>query len=243
MEDSFEVTVEAPPTPTDTPTDEPTPTDTPTDEPTPTDTPTDEPTPTDTPEPSCDALIRVNAGGGALAANDGGPDWEGQSSYPNVNGTIVSTSNTISNVPSHIPMALFQSEIYHWTIFNWSFPVPQAGDYDVRLYFAETFWTDPGERVFSASIEGTSPAHLQNIDMISEAGFNTALAKAHTVTVNDSMLNISLQPGSANYPMVRGIEVLPANCEPLPPAPTPTQPSNTEPMVANPGRRCDAASG
>ena len=64
VEDTFEVTVEAPPTPTDTPTDEPTPTDTPTDEPTPTDTPT----PTNTPPPSCDALIRVNAGGGGTVS-------------------------------------------------------------------------------------------------------------------------------------------------------------------------------
>ena len=171
---------------------------------------------------------------GALSANDGGIDWQGQSSYPNVNGTNVPTTSTVSGIPAHVPAALFQSEIYYWTTFNWSFPVPEAGDYDVRLYFAETYWTSPGERIFNVSVEGASPAHLQNIDMYAEAGMDAAIVKAHTVNVNDGTLNISLQPGSANYPMVRGIEVLPADCTPPTPTPTPTQPSNTAPTVANP---------
>jgi len=199
------------------PTTEPTPVP-PTAEP-PVATPVTEPPVEETPLPvddptTCTPLYRVNAGGPQLAAIDNGPDWQSQDAYTSVPGSSVIIDREISNVPAGVPMALFHSERYYWTNMPWEFAVPSPDNYVVRLYFAETWWRNPAERRFDVIIEGQLPAALDEIDIFADAGGrDIALVKTHIATVNDGVLNIEFAPGEFNYPFVKGIEILPANCQ------------------------------
>ena len=75
----------------------------------------------------CTPLYRINAGGGAVNAIDGGPNWQPQSAYPSVAGLDDTSTATISNLPAGIPEAIFQTNRWHWAGMNWSFPIAEAG--------------------------------------------------------------------------------------------------------------------
>ena len=107
--------------------------------------------------------------------------------------------------------ALYQSE--RFGEFSYEIPVPAAGDYDIRLHFAETFFgvgSQPGgagTRVFNVSIEG-NPV-LTNFDILNEVEAATALQKElDNITVNDGFASISFTSVSEN-PKISGIEILP----------------------------------
>jgi len=174
---------------------------------------------------ACVPLYRVNAGGPTLAALDGGPDWTGQASYASVPGQNGTTSNSISNVPAGIPEALFQSERYNWTTMPWQFVVPD-GTYEVRLYFAEIRNRPTGTRVMNIFAEGVIPPGWSNVDIWALAGGrDVATVLTASVTVNDTLLDLVFAPLSDNA-MIKGIEILPADCG----QPTVPQP----PVVVNP---------
>src|SRR5205807_5003632 len=111
-------------------------------------------------------LFAVNAGGPAIS---GTPGWSldtAASPSPNVNAAatgnfVYSTGQAIDlsdpSVPAGTPMAVFQTERYDIAggpDMTWTFPV-SAGQYQVKLFFAETFYTQPGQRTFNVTINGT----------------------------------------------------------------------------------------
>jgi hypothetical protein len=177
------------------------------------------------PPPSSTPLFRVNAGGSQLS---GTPVWTADtagspSTYTNAaaaGSLVYTTTNTIdmshASVPSGTPMALFQSERYDppaGSEMSWAFPV-SAGSYQVRLYFAETWYGAPGggaggagKRVFDVSIEGQLV--LNDYDVFAEVGAVKGVAKTFTVS-SDATLNIAFGRVVEN-PMIKGIEILPAN--------------------------------
>jgi hypothetical protein len=138
-------------------------------------------------------LFRINAGGPEIA---GDPVWQADtatnpSSYSNAlvgNSSTGSTSQAIdishSSIPAGTPMALFQTERFDRSgppNLLWDFPVT-PGEYEVRLYFAETFSGafSTGARVFDVTIEGTTV--LDNYDIFADVGSLKGVVKSFTVT-------------------------------------------------------------
>lgn len=172
-----------------------------------------------------DVLYRVNAGGAAVEATDGGPDWAADlKSAPNenvVDNGVIYRSST-PNVPIAFdqalvaaPEAIFQTARWDGQAapeLAWSFNVPD-GAYTVRLYFAEN-WSGigaAGERVFDVSVEGAVPTAFDDIDLYalgqSLGGPNQAFMLEHEVTVTDGALDLQFLHGVEN-PTVSGIEVV-----------------------------------
>ncbi|ELR68429.1 ring canal kelch-like protein [Fulvivirga imtechensis AK7] len=86
----------------------------------------------------------------------------------------------------------------------WSFPVPD-GSYTVNLYFVESNFNHPGERVFDVMVEGSTV--LNYFDILSETGVNKPLQKTIVTTVTDNYLNIDFLQRKAN-PIIAAIEVI-----------------------------------
>lgn len=163
-----------------------------------------------------DVLYRVNAGGPALPALDGGPEWIAD------NGTTNPYRNSGSNaspwspgaaidgtVPSSTPPALYDSE--RWDPGDnpemaWAFPVPVGEEVVVRLYLANrcTCTSQPGQRAFDIALEG-APV-LQNYDMVTDVGDQVGTMKSFTVT-SDGTINLEWLHRVEN-PLVNGIEIL-----------------------------------
>jgi hypothetical protein len=159
---------------------------------------------------------RVNAGGPAAT---GTPTWSADTSSapsPYVNaaatGNLTFTTSSAINMthpslPSGTPAVLFQSERFDQAggvDMQWSFPVT-AGSYEVRLYFAEIFFTTPGQRVFDVSVEGNLV--LNDYDIVADVGALKGVMKSFIVT-SDAILNVDFGRVTEN-PKVSAVEIIP----------------------------------
>ncbi len=147
--------------------------------------------------------IRLNCGGGA---------------YTDANGNIFAadayftgdgTSLTLSSIANTTSQTLYKSERYGWSNnLAYSIPLPDAGVYNVKLHFAEIYWTTPGQRIFGVNIEG-GPLELTNYDIIADAGSaNSAVIKQfNDITVTDGVMNIQFT-ANVNAAKISAIEVL-----------------------------------
>jgi hypothetical protein len=117
---------------------------------------------------------------------------------------------------------------------HWRFPLP-AGQYEVRLYFAEIFKEAQaaGVRQFDVAIEGQEV--LDNFDVFAEAGGGyRAIMKSFTVTTTGD-LNIDFEHEQQN-PMVHGIEILNVSGQRVAPTPAPSPtPVPTPSLTPTPG--------
>jgi alkaline phosphatase D len=179
---------------------------------------TDDPAPPPPPPPSGQIVYRINTGGPQIA---GSPAWSADTTAapsPFSNATTggnsaVGTSTAVINmthpsIPAGTPMSIFQNERFDKAgVPNllWDFPVT-PGQYEVRLYFAETNATTSivGGRVFDVMIEGAT--RLDNYDIFAEVGRNKAMVKSFIVT-SDANLDIDFLRVTQN-PTVTGIEIL-----------------------------------
>ena len=171
--------------------------------------------------PPAPSNVRVNAGGPAVA---GTPTWVADtaaapSPYVNaaatgnkVHTTGAAISATHPSIPPGTPASLFQSERYVITggpTMQWDVPVT-PGTYQVRLYFAEIYFTTTGARIFNVSIEGTPV--LQNYDIVADVGPFTGVVKSFVVTA-DTNLDIDLSRVTEN-PKISAIEIVPTASQP-----------------------------
>ena len=229
-----------PPTPTEpesTPT-EALPTATPTAEPTatPTTEPTEPPPPTppDMQLPDTDSsVLRVNAGGQSYV-DSRGLAWLADVNF--VGGGSYTTGNPIADTEDD---PIYASE--RWGTFSYQIPVPN-GNYDLRLLFAEVWFTSPGQRVLSVSVNG-EPVII-DLDILAETTRLSAYDRFIPVSIDDGMLRISFTSQQADNAKISGLELLvsdgisvpTATPEPTPtntPAPTPS-PSPTPTPTATP---------
>ncbi|MCL6275559.1 PKD domain-containing protein [Muricauda sp. 2012CJ35-5] len=171
-------------------------------------------------------LYRVNSGGPQISAIDGDIDWEedsvaNTSQYLSVAGTNTIFLGTVSSTDSSVdtattPSSIFNSERYDSTPgppnFQYSFPVAQPGNYEVRLYMGNGFigTSDPGERIFDVNIEGVNLPLLDNIDLSGTYGHNVGTMISHIITVNDGFLDVEFIHGIIENPLINGIEILDA---------------------------------
>lgn len=116
-------------------------------------------------------------------------------------------------------------------VVTYNIPMGRSGrNVDLRLLFAERFWSEPGKRVFDITVEGNTVRN--NFDIFAVAGKNTATeVDLPNLTISDDMLTIVLT-ASADYPSIAGIEVL---CRPLCTAPEDlTPPATPSGLTATP---------
>ncbi len=163
------------------------------------------PTPVPTPVGSISIACGSSQAVGSFQADQ---YYSGGSTYNNTN--TVDVSQITDNPP---PAALFNNERYGAL----SYTIPgftAGGTYAVTLYFAETYLTSAGSRIFNVSINGN--AVLANFDIYSTAGGqNKAIALSFTttadgsgqiviqltsVTENPKINGIGIQPGPASTP-------------------------------------------
>jgi hypothetical protein len=93
--------------------------------------------------------------------------------------------------------------------FSYNFPLAN-GLYTVVLHFAEIQHTAVGQRVFDVSIE--KRLKLNDFDIVSKVGANTATTETFEVNVIDGMLNVNFTAkatsGGVDRPMISAIEVI-----------------------------------
>lgn len=175
-----------------------------------------------------EVLYRVDAGGPAIQAADGGPDWiadDGSSPYRNLSNNAAGwshVSNVDASVPAGTPAAIFDSE--RWDPgshldgdeMHWAFPVPPGTQVQVRLYFANRYGgtSGTGQRVFDVAVEGSQV--LSNFDIVAAVGDQTGMMRSFAATSNGA-IDIDFTHEVEN-PLINGIEII--QTSPAPPAPT-----------------------
>jgi Malectin domain/Calx-beta domain len=166
-------------------------------------------------------LYRVNAGGPAITAIDGGPNWGIDAPF-----LLDAGSNSFSGfvavdpgltVPTTTPGTIFDTERYDaagGTEMQYGFAVA-AGTYEVRLYMGNGFsgTAAPGQRVFDVALEGTVLSTLNDIDLSAKFGNQVGGMISNTVSVTDGTLNIQFLHMVEN-PLINGIEIIQQSSSP-----------------------------
>jgi N-acetylneuraminic acid mutarotase/glucose/arabinose dehydrogenase len=146
--------------------------------------------------------IHINAGGDVYTDSQG-ETWNADTLYNTGNAFIGG-----SPINGTVDDTLYQSERWDPSSapeLQYEIPVPN-GDYEVVLHFADIYSGTHavGTRVFDVSIEGS--LFLDNLDIYSEVGANTATTKSATTTVSDEALTIDFSHGVEN-PKISAIEI------------------------------------
>ena len=159
------------------------------------------------------SLQRINSGGPAFTF--GNEDWIADQYF--TGGLTFSTTSAIAGTNNDL---LYQTERYTDTGgMSYEVPLP-AGDYQVRLHFAEIFYTSADSRIFDVDIEG-GQGQLTDYDIFAAAGgINTAVIETFMVTVADGGLSIVFTSKVENA-KISGIEILGEG--------------NLSPLLVNPG--------
>ncbi|WP_262285106.1 malectin [Micromonospora sp. MA102] len=165
-----------------------------------------------------EVLYRVNAGGPAIPATDGGPDWAGDSATapsPQHNaGSSVSTYTTNATfdatVPASTPATLFNTERWDEATapdMQWDIPVAAGTRIDVRLYLANRYARTGvvGKRKFDVSIDGV--LKLNDFDPVAAAGGTDRGTMRSFSTVSDGVVDVDFGRVLEN-PLIQGIEIV-----------------------------------
>jgi Malectin domain len=143
--------------------------------------------------------IAINSQGPAVGSFLADEDFAG--------GGNTSHANTIdlSGVSNPAPMALYQTS----RSGNFTYTLPHfapGSTHTVRLHFAETFWTKPGQRVFNVSINGNQV--LTNFDIFAAAGAkNKAVVEQFTADASATGQYVITFTNVTDNALLAGIEI------------------------------------
>jgi hypothetical protein len=143
--------------------------------------------------------LRIDSAASASYTDTSGNLWQADTGF-----TDGQTGN-LGNIPiaNTSDPQIYRTERFRLT--GYTLPVAN-GSYMVRLHFAESFYTAPGQRIFNVTVESTP---INNLDVFAEAGATrTALIKTVNVTVSDNQLNLGFT-AVVGETMIDGIEVIP----------------------------------
>jgi hypothetical protein len=185
-----------------------------------------------TPAPTPAGPISIACGSSsAVGSFQADQYYSGGSTYNNTN--TVDVSLITDNPP---PAALFNNERYG----AMSYTIPgftAGGTYAVTLYFAETYLTSSGGRLFNVSINGT--AVLTNFDIYADAGGqNRAIARAFTTTADSGGQIVIQFTAVTENPKINGISVQSGTAPTTGPTGVPT----TAPTAGPTGSTCSLPS-
>jgi hypothetical protein len=145
--------------------------------------------------------IRINAGGPAYT-DPNGLAWSADTGYSG--GAVYKTSDSIANT-NQAP--LYQTERYDSITLQYLFTVP-TGRYIVKLKFAEIHFSQSGQRVFDAVINGATV--LNDYDIVRAIGGPfKAIDKTFLVDATTGSILIQLLPVVQN-PKINAIEIVKA---------------------------------
>ncbi len=143
--------------------------------------------------------IKINCGGAAESSYLADIEFSKNTEYGFFDGTsyVYPTTLAISGTDED---EIFQSERYN--LVGYKVRIPN-GNYDIRLLFAEKFYSNSGSRVFDVYIEG-NPV-IKNLDVFSQVGKDAAFIKELTnVNVSDEELHIQFAD-IVNSALISGI--------------------------------------
>jgi beta-glucosidase len=153
--------------------------------------------------------LQINAGGPAA------PPFLADQGFTASN--IISHANAINTttVVNPAPVAVYQTgRIGNFTYTIGGFVAGSSAT--VRLHFAETYWSAPGQRVFNVSINGIQL--LTNFDIFAAAGGqNIANIRQFTALANAAGQYVIQFTTIINNSLVNGIEILSSCATPAPP--------------------------
>jgi len=149
--------------------------------------------------------IRINSGGSGFTDGSGNV-WGADNFFsPGYADALSWAGITFTGVSDPVLQELYRTNRLAPTV-NYAVPVTN-GYYTVALHFAEGYWTQPGQRVFSVELEGVQK---DTIDAIAIAGFGAAITRTYNcINISDGVLNINLVP-VIDWPVINGIEIIPA---------------------------------
>jgi len=128
------------------------------------------------------------------------------SSYASA-GTTSSTSSTISTSTASNPAPAAVYQDYRYGNFNYTITgLTKGATYNVRLHFAEVYWTSSGKRTFNVTLNGTTVLTKYDI-FASSGGENIAVTVPFTVTANSSGQIIIGFVTVINNAMVNAVEI------------------------------------
>jgi hypothetical protein len=166
--------------------------------------------------PTSEVLFRVNAGGPAVPALDGGPTWQADTATTSpyrTSGSIASAPGflipTTESVPPTAPVAVFGTERYDVSggvDLQWNLPIPAGTPISVRLYFANGSGSTAlvGQRVFDVSLEGG--VVLNDFDIVAATGHRRGIMRSFDL-VSDG--NVDLDFGRVvGNPLINAIEIV-----------------------------------
>lgn len=145
--------------------------------------------------------IKINCAGSSALDYLQEQDWSPIVDYGSLDGTNsnYSSSLAINGTDEDI---IYQSNRYN--LVGYKVRVPN-GKYDVKLLFSENYFSSTGLRVFDVYLEQNRVT--ENLDIIKEAGKNSALIKEYTgIQVNDEELDIQFGD-KIDYALICGIIV------------------------------------
>lgn len=158
--------------------------------------------------PSGEEVWRLNCGATTFDYTDPSSNWWMKDEAYTVlyrwgfqNGTPASTTHDIAGTTLD---PVFQTHRYGKTSMAYHIEVPN-GTYQVKLMFAETYWTRAGKRVFDVAIEGATV--LAAHDIYKDKGYMTADEHTFWPTVSDGCLDITFPVVSKDNALISGIEI------------------------------------
>ncbi|MFL5310941.1 MAG: malectin domain-containing carbohydrate-binding protein [Myxococcales bacterium] len=152
-------------------------------------------------EPSVNGPVSVNAGGPALAPFVADSGFSGGTTVTNWTGAIDLTA-----APGAAPEAVYRTERFGdmtYTIAG----LTSGASYDVRLHFAENWFTTAGQRKFNVAINGA--AVLTNFDVFAAAGAqHKAVVRESSRVANANGRIVIAFASVTDKALINGIEVL-----------------------------------
>ena len=170
-------------------------------------------------------LFRVNAGGPSIEATDGGPNWEADL-IDAASDSLISGGNRTSDfeavepgaaVPAGVPGLIFDSERSddlgpdeQPMIYSFDLSGSRPGPFEVRLFVSSGYFESdqPGDRIFSVSVNGETPAAFTDIDPVALFGHEVGGVISAVVNVTGDTLDIQFDHGPIENPQINGIEIV-----------------------------------
>jgi len=144
--------------------------------------------------------VKINVGGPGLLDFLPDQEWKPNLDYGYLDGspTLYPPNHPVSN--TDIP-DIFRSERYRLVTYRIDAP---RGIYNVKLQFAESYFTSANQRVFDVTIENLKVA--EDLDLYGLVGSNTAYEIETEIFVDDDRIDIYFT-NEINYALLNGIEI------------------------------------